>query len=234
MIRTERYNVMEKVLVTGAAGFVGRHCLASLAGYAGEVHAAVRPASALDMSGLHVHTVDLFDAQQVSALIKTIRPSHLLHLAWISTPGAYRMSPQNLAWVEMSIQLLRQFAEHGGRRAVLIGSCAEYDWAAGCCHEFTTPLRPTSLYGACKNILRGKLEELALQSGLSAAWGRLFFIYGPHEHPQRLVASVCRALLADMPGVGAGVMRGKSCCCIWGENIPTADLSWLKVRLFVK
>jgi nucleoside-diphosphate-sugar epimerase len=34
---------------------------------------------------------------------------------------------------------------------------------------------------------------------LSVAWARLFLVYGPHEHPLRLVPSVTRALLAGQP-----------------------------------
>jgi nucleoside-diphosphate-sugar epimerase len=34
---------------------------------------------------------------------------------------------------------------------------------------------------------------------MSLAWARLFFLYGPREHPARLVPSVARALLAGEP-----------------------------------
>jgi nucleoside-diphosphate-sugar epimerase len=34
---------------------------------------------------------------------------------------------------------------------------------------------------------------------MTSAWGRIFFVYGPHEHPSRLVPSVIRSLLSDMP-----------------------------------
>jgi nucleoside-diphosphate-sugar epimerase len=40
---------------------------------------------------------------------------------------------------------------------------------------------------------------LGTASGFSSAWGRIFFLYGPHEHPDRLVAAVSRALLSGEP-----------------------------------
>jgi nucleoside-diphosphate-sugar epimerase len=43
------------------------------------------------------------------------------------------------------------------------------------------------------------VRAYAATSGLSAAWARVFFLYGPGEHPQRLVASVVRALLRGEP-----------------------------------
>ena len=39
------------------------------------------------------------------------------------------------------------------------------------------------------------LSSYAALKGLSFAWGRIFSIYGPHEHPDRLCSSVIQALL---------------------------------------
>jgi nucleoside-diphosphate-sugar epimerase len=36
---------------------------------------------------------------------------------------------------------------------------------------------------------------------LSSAWGRIFFLYGPHEHPSRLVAYVVQSLLNGEPAI---------------------------------
>jgi nucleoside-diphosphate-sugar epimerase len=126
-----------------------------------------------------------------------VRPTHLLHLAWVTTPGAYWTSPDNERWVEASLGLLRAFAGGSGRRVVIAGTCAEYDWTApGPCHEFVTPTWPATLYGKCKDELRRRAESFAAAEGLSLAWGRLFFLYGPREHPARLVPSVTRSVLA--------------------------------------
>jgi nucleoside-diphosphate-sugar epimerase len=45
------------------------------------------------------------------------------------------------------------------------------------------------------------LAALSKQTGVSAAWGRLFFLYGQHEYAERLVASVIRALLQEQPAL---------------------------------
>jgi nucleoside-diphosphate-sugar epimerase len=192
---------MNRVLITGASGFLGRHCLAFLARRAAEVHAVIRSGACEVPVGTHTHAVDLLDPVQVETLLAKVRPSHLLHLAWITTPGTYWTTPENVRWVEASLHLLRMFAEHGGRRVVMAGSCAEYDWSAGRCLETATRLLPATLYGVCKNALRAVLEAFAARANLSAAWGRVFFLYGPHEHPRRLVPSVVRALLAGEPAL---------------------------------
>jgi nucleoside-diphosphate-sugar epimerase len=138
----------------------------------------------------------LLGTSAVDVLMDRVRPTHLLHLAWYTEHGAFWISPENLRWVEASLVLLRAFARVGGQRVVMAGSCAEYDWAGGVCSESTTPLQPRTLYGVCKDALRAVSAAYAASAGLSSSWGRVFFLYGPHERPGRLVSSVISALLA--------------------------------------
>ena len=200
---------MKKVLVTGATGFVGRHSLLSLSARGYEVHAVTsrEKARAIDAPGVVWHRADLLDREQVFALVSKVRPSHMLHFAWYAVPGKFWISPENLRWVQASLDLLRAFKEAGGKRVVAAGTCAEYEWGREePCSEAATPLRPATLYGACKHSLRLMIEAYSRQEGVSAAWGRGFFLYGPHEHPDRLVASVIRSLLR---GDEAGCTHGR-------------------------
>jgi nucleoside-diphosphate-sugar epimerase len=188
---------MKRVLVTGATGFVGRHCPPALVARGYEVHAVVRHLPDEQAPDVRWHQADLSDEAQTRALIERVRPTHLLHLAWYAVPGQYWTSTENLRWVRASLTLFEAFAASGGRRVVAAGTCAEYDWRYGYCVERVTPLAPTTVYGTCKHALQRILAAYADQANLSAAWGRLFFLYGPHEHESRLVASVIRAILRN-------------------------------------
>lgn len=177
---------MPSVLITGATGFLGRHCLHRLQGTDFEVFAPARS------------RFDLLNPDQVRYMMAAYRPTHLLHLAWITTPGEFWNAPENARWLASSLHLLRHFRANGGRRCVIAGTCAEYDWkVGGACDESTTPLRPHSLYGRCKNSLR----ELAEQEQLSLAWGRIFYPYGPGEHPARLLPATIEALRNGLPAL---------------------------------
>lgn len=197
-----------KVLVTGAAGFIGGQCLPFLLDKGFNVHAVdvVMPEHKSD--GVNWHDANLLDSQKTRELIETVRPTHLLHFAWYAKPGDYWSSIENIRWLEASLHLLRVFKETCGMRAVMAGTCAEYDWGFSRFTEYDTPLNPSSLYGTCKNAMQHVLTEFSREAKFSSAWGRIFFLYGPYEHPNRLVSSVILNLI-----------RNKMALCSHGNQI---------------
>ena len=197
----------KRVLVTGAGGFIGRWSVAPLLGQEFEVHAVLSANAqrniAEELRGSTVHVADLLNESDIDALVKRVAPTHLLHFAWIATPGIYWQSPDNDRWLAASRHLLHRFRAQGGVRAVMAGSCVEYDWSrVGVCEEQSSPLAdeaatPISPYAAGKLALQRILADFARDAGMSSAWGRIFFQYGPYEHPDRLVPSVIRHLLMN-------------------------------------
>ena len=187
---------MKRLLVTGGAGFIGRHTLPELVARDFEVHVAGRSKpSAGFPSGVTFHECDLLDTGAASLLTARLAPTHLLHLGWYAAPGLFWTSLENLRWVAASLNLYLAFAKAGGTRAVMAGSCAEYDWSYTELDEARTPLAPRTLYGQSKHALRSLLEQAALQTSVRIAWGRVFFLYGPHEAPGRLVSDVIQSLV---------------------------------------
>ncbi|MDX6376814.1 MAG: hypothetical protein QOE98_1117 [Gaiellaceae bacterium] len=160
---------MTRILVTGAGGFVGRQVVPHLRA-AG--HDVVAPSRA---------EADLLTPGVPAWLAAAAGADVLVHLAWEAAPG-YASSPANPAWLHASLELATAFAAAGGRRIVAAGSCAELDLE-----------RPTP-YADCKRALHLGLRALATTRGFQLAWARLFFLYGPGEHPDRLVASLAASL----------------------------------------
>ncbi|MBS0620528.1 MAG: NAD(P)-dependent oxidoreductase [Verrucomicrobia bacterium] len=172
----------KRVLVTGASGFIGCHTLPLLRerGY------EVIPFSSKSCDLLR-EKIDLSE----------IAPSHLLHFAWNTAHGKLWDTEENLAWVKASIDLIKAFAEAGGERLVIAGTCAEYDWNASEFNEDASPAHPHTLYGSCKTALHLIAKAYAKQKGLSFAWGRVFNLYGPAEQPRRFVPAVIRGMLRN-------------------------------------
>lgn len=191
----------KRVLVTGAGGFIGRWSVPALIAAGYEVHAlrsAGSAAPAPELAGAILHAADLFEPAAAAAICASVLPTHLLHFAWVATPGSYWTSPDNVRWLDAGRRLLAAFARCGGARAVMAGTCAEYDWSrVDVCREASSPLAASPLpYVACKIAMHRELERFGREQNLSTAWGRIFMQFGPYEHADRLVASVIGNLLA--------------------------------------
>lgn len=185
-----------RVLLTGASGFVGRHVLRALVTAGHQVH-AVSSRNQPAREGQAVwHKADLLQGSAALAVIEQTNPDALVHLAWCTTPPDYWQSAENLRWVSATLELVRAFVEAGGRRLVVGGTCAEYDWRSGYCVEGETPLEPHTLYGRAKAVAGNLVEAYCRQAGVGMAWARLFYLFGPHEHAARFVPSLLRDLMA--------------------------------------
>ncbi|MFG0249168.1 MAG: NAD-dependent epimerase/dehydratase family protein, partial [Phycisphaeraceae bacterium JB051] len=142
------------------------------------------------------HTCDLLNDDPAN-LIDAIRPTHLLHLAWDVTHGACWQSDANEAWYRASCRLLDAFIKQDGKRVVVCGTCAEYDWQEGICHEDSTPLSDDSAYAYYKSKLLADLEKRPVSWG----WARPFWVYGPGEPLEKLVTSTILKLTSNKPAI---------------------------------
>lgn len=185
--------------MTGASGFIGRHCLPLLLAHDYDIHSVSSKPQEASASDITWHQADLLDLQQTDKLVARIKPTHLFHLAWFVPPGKVYYAVENYQWVQASMELLRQFKEHGGQRVLMTGSGAEYDWNYGYCSEYLTPRNPSTFYGQCKNALSTLLDGYSTATGLSSVWPRIFWPYGPYEAVERLTAFVIRSILTGEP-----------------------------------
>lgn len=194
---------MKRVLVTGASGFIGRRCLPLLEARGFEVHAV----SSQGARGPAWHRCNLLDASECEALLERVRPSHLLHLAWVSQPGLFWTSPANLEWLAAGTRLVQRFYDLGGARAVGVGSCAEYVVSDRPCLEDATAIAPRTAYGKAKAAMSEALRRASRGRG-NWAWARLFHPYGPGEPPGRFI-----------PALIDGLLRRERVACTEGRQV---------------
>lgn len=195
-----------KVLLTGGSGFLGRHVLAVLARHGIETVAIGRRRPEAASAFIEA---DLLAGADFAAIVRDAGATHLLHLAWYAEHGRYWTSPLNLRWADATARLAEAFCEAGGKKLVIAGTCAEYDWSHGACLEDTTPLNPATLYGTAKDAARRLAMAVCAQHSVPCAWGRIFLPFGPGESPQRLIPALIDVFAGKRApfGVNAGACR---------------------------
>ncbi|MFZ2491597.1 MAG: NAD-dependent epimerase/dehydratase [Thermoanaerobaculia bacterium] len=183
-----------RLLVTGSTGFVGTPLVRMARGGEWDLHTVSRASrpEGTEGGGVH-HVADLLDRECRRQLIAEVRPTHLIHLAWYVEPSLYWTSTENQRWLEASADLFESFGTHGGQRLVGIGTSAEYEWREPLLREEATVLRPASVYGEAKRMLGELAQQSSARHGFSAAWARLFMVYGPGEPESRFIPTVIRA-----------------------------------------
>lgn len=182
-----------RVLLTGASGFIGRQTIGPLLDLSFDVHAV---GNTVTDPRARWYRADLLDQAARRQLVAAVRPQVLLHCAWVTQPGTFWNAPANLDWVAASLDLARAAAEHGARRMLMVGSCAEYDWHTPQARPWreTDPCRPAALYGVAKDALHRLMAPFAAAGGIDLIWARLFHLYGPYEAPARFVPGLLSAL----------------------------------------
>lgn len=192
-----------KVLVTGATGFVGRALVPLLLQKGLQVHVLTHSKPAED--GTIAHPGELLSGQGIRQALQAAKPDLLIHLAWNAKPGQFWHAEDNVDWLAGSLRLYREAVDAGCRRICMAGSCAEQLSLAGTPPVPRLPPPPDTVYGSAKRALQTVLECSARRTGVSFSWVRLFFMFGPHEAPGRLVSDVTRSLLLGRPALcGSG------------------------------
>lgn len=136
-----------RALVTGIEGFTGRYVAAELRVRGFEVHGTTRDATA-DATW---HHVDLLDAARLAAVVATVAPSHVVHLAGIAFAATADIEAIYRVNIVGTRNLLTSLSAIGGiDRIVLASSASIYGNAANSPINEATPLAPTNDYGVSK------------------------------------------------------------------------------------
>lgn len=184
-----------KVLVTGAAGFVGRYVVNELLRHEHHVIATSRNMSKARpyewFSQVQYIPCDL-NVVQENFFQFFQQPELLIHLAWEGLPNykeifhLERNLPNNYFF-------LKNMVENGLGKVVVTGTCLEYGMQSGALKE-DLETKPDNPYGLAKDTLRKFLEQLQKEIDFELKWVRLFYIYGKAQNPNSILSQLDRAL----------------------------------------
>ncbi len=193
----------QRILLTGATGFVGRQVLRQLATQGHKLTIILRDGKQLMFNDnpeieTIISTTDLF-AETVDWWANALEDiDTVIHAAWYAEPGQYLQSPKNLDCLQGTLNMAKGAAQAGVRRFVGIGTCFEYDLSHGML-SIETPLKPMTPYAGAKAAAFMALSQCLPAQTVEFVWCRLFYLYGEGEDTRRLVPYLRAKLAAGVP-----------------------------------
>lgn len=202
-----------RVLVTGAAGFIGSHVLKSLLESQEEVIGLDNFSSyysvefkRLRLIGLGINEsqtirhCDLADFSQVQSVIQNVQPNYIIHLA---AQAGVRLSMGNSdQYVSDNIigfhNIVRSAIDNNVEGIIYASSSSVYGDAAPIPYSETSLiLRPKSIYGVTKLTNELSAEIYSKSNQLRFRGLRFFTVYGPWGRPDMAYFRLAAAALGQ-------------------------------------
>ena len=227
---------MERILVTGGAGYIGSHTCKLLAqqGY--------EPVSYDNLVYGHAHAVkwgplevaDLNDKDRLVDVIRTYKPIAVVHFAAYSLVGESMTNPSKYYAnnVGGTLSLLDAMRETGMDKIVFSSTCATYGIPETLPIRETTPQNPINPYGKSKLMMEQMLLDIDTAHDIRHVALRYFNACGAdrdtevgeeHEPETHLIPNILKSLTGDIPKL-----------TVFGTDYPTPDGTCIRDYIHVE
>ena len=221
---------MQKILITGAAGFIGSHTTDTLLAAGKEVvgidnFSTGNRANLVDAEKSDAFTLieaDITEPGVVDAAVAEHKPDSVIHLAaLVSVPAGEEDPGKNFTLNVVATQLVADAArKHGVKRTVFASSAAVYGNSTALPLAESGSTVPISQYGAAKLMSEQLLGAYATSYGISSICFRFFNVYGPRQDPKSPYSGVV-SIFAEKYISGAGAT-------VFGDGEQSRDFIFVK------
>ncbi|MFT4151275.1 MAG: UDP-glucose 4-epimerase GalE [Paracoccaceae bacterium] len=216
---------MDRILVTGGAGYIGAHACKALA------KAGFQPVAFDNLATGWAEAVkfgpfvrgDLLDRAAIDAALAEWRPVAVMHFAALSLVGESMKDPAKY-WrtnVNAGLNLIEATVAAGIRNFVFSSTCATYGDQDGVLLDEETPQMPINAYGGSKQAIEGILRDFGAAFGLNHVIFRYFNVAGAdpegevgeqHVPETHLIPLMLEAIEGKRPAL-----------TVFGDDYPTRD-----------
>lgn len=189
----------QKILIIGALGFIGSHLLKS---YYSKGHSVIGLSTGRHSNFFRIpeHLQKYIVIQDLDIFLVHHKNTFFDLIINCSSHGNYSWQ-SNISKITQCYQDLAHildFAKTHNSKLLNLGSSSEYgvDINFRCEFPLNDPC-PSSLYGATKSAQFQIIRFYGERYRVPCAHLRLFSVYGPLEHPDRLIPNICKSLIHD-------------------------------------
>ena len=220
-----------RVLVTGAAGFIGSHLCERFVARGDEVvgldnfdpfypRAVKEQNVAALLSGPRFSLVegDLRQPADLERAFERARPDAVVHLAALAGVQPSLADPARYADVNVlgTVRVTEAARKHGVKRFVFASSSSVYGRdSKPPFKESDTCLQPVSPYASTKRAGELGLFTAHHLYGLDVTCLRFFTVYGPRQRPDLAIHKFARLILAEKP------------ITLFGDGSTSRDYTWI-------
>lgn len=183
----------KRILITGAAGFIGSHTVDRLLDDGHDVlgvddFSSGKPgnlAEAGKSPRFALETADVAGTGVLDGLVKRYEPEVIVHLAaLVSVPGGESDPRANFRLNVLATHEVCEAARrHAVRRILFASSAAVYGRCDSLPLRESSPTVPASQYGCAKRISEQLLASYGVSYGIESTRLRYFNVYGPRQDP---------------------------------------------------
>lgn len=227
---------MNRLLVTGGAGYIGRHLVNALGkkGYELLTYDNLISGDASSVLWGELVRGDLLDAGMLERVMAEFLPDCVIHLASFSVVPESVKRPLHYYTnnVQGTLTLFSSMKKIGVKRLIFSSSAAVYGEPEKVPVKETAPLKPANPYGKAKAMVEQVLEDLAVSGDMDYISLRYFNVAGANlegklgeerENATHLITRCVRAALGKIEGVS-----------IYGTDYPTEDGTCIRDYIHVE
>jgi len=190
---------VDKILITGASGFIGRALTEVLLDQGKNVTAVVLPSEKSKLkphSSLTVIQGDFNDMAGIKAQLESLRFDVMYHLVWVGVSTTYKndqaIQIKNLSFALSAMELAKMTR---CKKVISTGSVSEYAYVDGAVSGKQIAC-PSDIYSATKVAVHTYCDLIARQNGMDFHWVLISSVYGPGRDDDNLITYSIKTLLA--------------------------------------